>query len=819
MSLTANAAVAHAVAPDDQAVALQANAAHTGAVSGAGVAPPLVKAWSVDAPGANASYPLIVNGVVYVTRTGNGSWLEARSQATGELLWSKPASASLQGPAYDRGRVFVVDQSGRLSAYEADTGALAWTVELAPEYFVTSAVTAVGGRVYVRGDYALYAVRERDGSVAWRAAAGGAGSAPAVTADGVYVSSSCHIHIATTLAGARRWVFSTYCSGGGGTSPVVANGRVWARDFAGIQPPILLDPATGTQIGTFASRSTPAVTPTASYLVDGTSLTAMGPSGGGPADWTFTSSKPLTTPPLAVDGRVFVGNEDGRVSAIEAGASVWSAEVGTGFIANVDMLFQTGLAAANGTLVVPAGSTLTAFRPAATVGQTPVGMTAPSVAGAGRAAERLVADVGVWSGLPTTYTYQWQRCDAVGANCTNIVSATGPVHTPGQADVGNRFRVTVTASSTTGSAQASGLSAIVGAALDPPGYTSLPEVTGTLSVYELLTATTGSWSGSPDGYTYQWFECDEDGCADIPGATETTFRPQGDRAGRYIGVDVTATNDAGPTTTSSLAELIRDYPPSAYQDPAITGIPRVGQTLRVSTGAWTGSPTSYSYAWGRCDANGNNCTEARAEGPSPEYTLVSDDVGRYLVALVFAVNSGGEGEAADDIIGPVLAALPVSPSQPVAPPTRTPFRAPPTSVASAPALQTKLDLDTSQMPKRLGLRSVCPVDKRGRPRAGAFNGTYELSASAASTQVKLSAEIQAAKGKSKTTLPLAAGTTKRVDPFSEDIEIRIDRKRCTLLRRAVARSGKATLVLSLSLSPVNAGVAAESRTLRIPLRR
>ena len=43
----------------------------------------------------------------------------------------------------------------------------------------------------------------------------------------------------------------------------------------------------------------------------------------------------------------------------------------------------------------------------------------------------LTADHGTWTGTtPITYTYQWQRCDAAGANCADIAGATGSTYAP-----------------------------------------------------------------------------------------------------------------------------------------------------------------------------------------------------------------------------------------------------------------------------------------------------------------------------------------------------------------------------------------------------
>src|SRR5580704_11455271 len=56
-------------ASSDQAVAYQLDAGHDGYQSGDPITAPLAQLWSVTLPGL-ISYPLIANGVVYVTEGG-----------------------------------------------------------------------------------------------------------------------------------------------------------------------------------------------------------------------------------------------------------------------------------------------------------------------------------------------------------------------------------------------------------------------------------------------------------------------------------------------------------------------------------------------------------------------------------------------------------------------------------------------------------------------------------------------------------------------------------------------------------------------------
>jgi len=47
----------------------------------------------------------------------------------------------------------------------------------------------------------------------------------------------------------------------------------------------------------------------------------------------------------------------------------------------------------------------------------PANTTPPAVSGSAQSGQALTASPGSWSGSPTSYAYQWQRCDSAGAAC------------------------------------------------------------------------------------------------------------------------------------------------------------------------------------------------------------------------------------------------------------------------------------------------------------------------------------------------------------------------------------------------------------------
>ena len=70
--------------------------------------------------------------------------------------------------------------------------------------------------------------------------------------------------------------------------------------------------------------------------------------------------------------------------------------------------------------------------------------------------QALTSSTGSWTNTPSSYNYQWQRCDMGGTNCVNAtgIGATTGTYTADQTDVGQTLRVVVTASNSGGSALA-----------------------------------------------------------------------------------------------------------------------------------------------------------------------------------------------------------------------------------------------------------------------------------------------------------------------------------------------------------------------------
>jgi hypothetical protein len=84
----------------------------------------------------------------------------------------------------------------------------------------------------------------------------------------------------------------------------------------------------------------------------------------------------------------------------------------------------------------------------------PTNTAAPTVSGTAKIGEQLAADPGKWTGGVSSFSYQWQRCDAGGGACVSIPDETAKVYGVRSVDQGNTLRVVVTATNLGGATNA-----------------------------------------------------------------------------------------------------------------------------------------------------------------------------------------------------------------------------------------------------------------------------------------------------------------------------------------------------------------------------
>ncbi|MDN5864520.1 MAG: PQQ-binding-like beta-propeller repeat protein [Gammaproteobacteria bacterium] len=357
------------------AVAFQIDANHSGVMHFNPVSFPSQSAWSVDV-GGEPSYALIADDKVFVTVEVNGNArLLALDQTTGTPVWGPVALSYTANAAYDAGSVFVVSsspfsESAFMQAYDTGTGSLEWSIRLEGQRDFTSGPTALNGFVYTGGagtGGTLYAVDENDGTIVWtQGVENGANSTPAVSADGVYVAYPCHTYDFRPATGELVWQDSVGCTGGGGASPVVANGKLYAPNGFGSYDGAVFDAETGDLLGSYVADNPPAIAQDDGYFLQNGILYDID-LGNGSIVWGFAGDGDLVTSPIVINQYVFVGASSGNLYALDrqTGQQVWQIDVGApippgaGWGAAMQL---TGLSAGHGLLIVPAGNSVVAYR-------------------------------------------------------------------------------------------------------------------------------------------------------------------------------------------------------------------------------------------------------------------------------------------------------------------------------------------------------------------------------------------------------------------------------------------------------------------------
>jgi hypothetical protein len=182
--------------------------------------------------------------------------------------------------------------------------------------------------------------------------------------------------------------------------------------------------------------------------------------------------------------------------------------------------------------------------------------------------------------------------------------------------------------------------------LPTSGDTVAPAVTGTAAVNQVLTSSVGSWNGAPTSFSYQWQRClpNGSGCANIPGATASTYTLTSAEGGNVVRSTVSATNvnGASPFAASPISSAVIPLP-AATAPPVISGVAAAGKAITASSGTWNTTAT-FTYQWLRCAGNGTACA-AVGGATGKSFFLLGGDAGHTFEVVVTATNAAGTGQA------------------------------------------------------------------------------------------------------------------------------------------------------------------------------
>ena len=267
------------------------------------------------------------------------------------------------------------------------------------------------------------------------------------------------------------------------------------------------------------------------------------------------------------------------------------------------------------TIVVPALS-FTGGTNAVIVGDPSVGAT-------------LSVNFGTLSPTPTSITYQWKR------EGIDIDGATTATYVPTFEDQWLDITVTVTAVRVgyTSWTRTTATPANVGAGII--GSRTVPRITGTTRVGSTLRGSTGTWTNAPDTFDYQWYRDGEL----IEDAIGINYVLTSEDLGSTFALGVTAHKegfvDESAYSLSTDEVLLAKF--NAQPVPTITGTAKVGSTLTAVAGAWSPTPTTFSYQWTRTGVPITGAT-------SSTYVLTSADAGGVIRVIVAGIRESYSAE-------------------------------------------------------------------------------------------------------------------------------------------------------------------------------
>ncbi len=357
-------------APSVDAVSYQINPGHSGVISfNTAMGCPRAQAWSANL-GGPPSNALIVGGIVYVAASvAANSELFALNASNGATIWGPIAFSGTAAITYDAGKIFVSSgtyiSKGSVSAVSAANGNPLWSATIPGQFYGGAGPVAAQGIVYYQEDAQVTAYDENSGAQLWSTYGfSGTSGSLAIGVDGVYTTGPCQTTDWEPATGDVIWGVNTGCEGGGGDTPVLAEGVLYSP-INGAYGGIIYSPESGAVLGQFSGNGPPAVSATTSFIISSSTLQSIALANS-QVNWSFAGDGALVTSPIVVNDFVFEGSSNGNLYTLNAttGALLGTVNLGAAIPAastGYSVALTTGLSAGDGVLIVPAGNSIHAF--------------------------------------------------------------------------------------------------------------------------------------------------------------------------------------------------------------------------------------------------------------------------------------------------------------------------------------------------------------------------------------------------------------------------------------------------------------------------